>query len=280
MAARVRTSLTVLSLMALILLRAVPAGAQTPILTTQSPFVVNGVGNVLSISFDIINTGTVQISNFKVTAIQFSTARLIAPSSFAGLEISTVPPGGGTLIETTFDSSGLVVGKSYLLTIRGTYSLGNSTSGFALNRFIAIPTPAKVSVGINKTDSLLLQVNAGSGNAINYFGNKDVNGLATQLTTVLVQPKAGGTSRFDVDAEGRPVRLAAPDGTTFSFVWTSATSAQVTAVSPNGSQTATLTVDASLANLSKNLSLPGAVGGSPAAAEFLAMANESYGWPI
>jgi hypothetical protein len=253
MVTRARATVGALLLLVFAGFATIPVAAQTPVLITQTPIVVNGAGNTIGITMPVTNNGTVQASSMKVISIQMSTAQLLAPSSLP-ISVGNILPNGTLQIDASFNGRGLTVGARYLLTVRGTYVIGNSTSAFSLNRFVTIPSPAQLLIGINKTDGLLLRVQAASGDSIAYFGAKDSNGLATKLNTVLVTAQSGGLSRFDVDAEGRPLRISGSDGTSFTFVWTSTTSAQVTAISAGGSKKVTISLNTGQTPIAKNSS--------------------------
>src|SRR5580700_5786698 len=177
MVTRARATVGALLLLVFAGFATIPVAAQTPVLITQTPIVVNGAGNTIGITMPVTNNGTVQASSMKVISIQMSTAQLLAPSSLP-ISVGNILPNGTLQIDASFNGRGLTVGARYLLTVRGTYVIGNSTSAFSLNRFVTIPSPAQLLIGINKTDGLLLRVQAASGDSIAYFGAKDSNGLA------------------------------------------------------------------------------------------------------
>ena len=100
-------------------------------------------------------------------------------------------------------------------------------------------------VSTNATDPLLLRVNSAKGEVIQYYGDKDLGGLATALTGFSVTGPDGGTATYDLDVLGRLSRVSAPNDVVLEFTWTSATTAVVSAVSPEGEAQVNVAVDLS-----------------------------------
>lgn len=233
----------VCGLVVLMALAETRVSAQAPFFTTSTPGVVSGAGGTLGVTLPVSNSGTVRASSVKITSIQLSTAPLIAPTTFP-FSPGDIPAGSTFLILASFNGNLLTVGAHYLFSVRGTYSFGNSIFGFTVNRFVTIPGPPRFLLGINKTDQLLLEAQAATGETVDYFGPKDTNGLATGLTTVLVRTSSG-QFRYDTDSQSRLVRVLNADGTTFNMQWSSATSVLLTATSADGAKQLSVPIDLS-----------------------------------
>ena len=94
----------------------------------------------------------------------------------------------------------------------------------------------------NPSDSLLLQVAADDGTIVEYFGQKNSAGLARSLDVMTVQ-SAFGTTIIEVDQRGRPTKLVAPAGETFTLVWLTDLRVLATAISADGSLQSSAIVD-------------------------------------
>jgi len=224
------------------------SGAVSAALTTQAPNVVSGAGDILGITLPVVNSGTQAVSGVTITAIRLQLelgdddyAKLIVPTTFP-INVGNIPAGGQFLAEAIFKGAHLRVGSEHLLTIRGAYVLGGNTFRFSVQQEVTIPGPPNFLVGTNKTDNLLLEAQAANGDVIDYFGPKDVNGLALGLSTVLFRTAQGGLSRYDTDSQGRPVQAFLDDGTTFTMDWSSSTSVSLTAISGDGSESVSIPI--------------------------------------
>lgn len=98
------------------------------------------------------------------------------------------------------------------------------------------PAPAQVTVIDNKTDPLLLEVVDTDGRVIDYFGDRDAEGLPTFIYAVRMQSPTGEVTTFFFDEQERPIRMVAPNGVFFEITWLSNTSIALTATAPNGDQ--------------------------------------------
>lgn len=95
----------------------------------------------------------------------------------------------------------------------------------------------------NPADPLLLRVETANGDVIEYFGEKDLNGLATALTSVSIREANGQVTRVLLDDQARPVQIIAFNGVVFSITWLSSTSILVSAISADGSVQVNVAVD-------------------------------------
>lgn len=118
--------------------------AQAPRFSTWTPGVLNNE-NELTVSLPILNIGDSAAANVRVTGITLGSATRLSP---AGLPIFIGDLGeyGTDSVAARFDASGLAVGGKYLFTIQGTYESGGATYGFAVNRYIVVPTPSHPEV--------------------------------------------------------------------------------------------------------------------------------------
>jgi len=117
-----------------------------------------------------------------------------------------------------------------------------------------IPQTLKVSIQVRRSstnftafvnpgDPLLLRAETLDGKVIDYFGERDANGLATAVTSIRVRFADGEVTTILLDDQSRPVRVFTPNGVLFEILWLTQTSIVLTATSPNGSLQITLPVD-------------------------------------
>ena len=111
------------------------ASAQSPVFTTQTP--ESGVvGSTFVVLLPVFNTGSAEADNVQVTSVTLGHATLASPS--LPVSVGILAPADHYEIHLQFDDSTLVSGQKYLLTVRGTYTVGTETFGFALNRFLTV----------------------------------------------------------------------------------------------------------------------------------------------
>lgn len=96
--------------------------------------------------------------------------------------------------------------------------------------------PTLITVIDNRTDPLLLRVEYADGKTLDYFGDRDAEGLPTSIYAVRVQSAAGDVSTYFFDDQGRLIRVVAPNGVFFEFNWLPDNSIALTATAPNGDQ--------------------------------------------
>jgi hypothetical protein len=95
--------------------------------------------NVLAFSLPVFNTGTAPASNLRITGIILGSAVRtgpVLPLSYHDMAVNSVK-----MVNAGFAATGLIVGHTYLATVRGTYEVNNVSYGFAVNRPIIIPAP-------------------------------------------------------------------------------------------------------------------------------------------
>jgi hypothetical protein len=115
--------------------------AQAPRFNTGTPGVLNS-GNELTISLPLLNIGTGDAANMKVTSMTLGSAQRLSPAGLP-LFIGGLAVNNSASVSGRFASDDLTVGSKVLLTVQGTYESGGATYGFAVNRYIAIPSPSQ-----------------------------------------------------------------------------------------------------------------------------------------
>ncbi len=96
--------------------------------------------------------------------------------------------------------------------------------------------PNQLTIIDSLTDPLLLKVETADGKIIDYFGDRDAEGLPTSIYAVRVQSVNGDVTIYYFDEQSRLSRMVAPNGVFFDVTWLSDTSAAITATAPDGSQ--------------------------------------------
>ena len=128
-----------LPLLVILALLSKPALSQLPVFTTQTPILGNS-GDNFFVFLPIANIGGGTATNMKLTSVALthvgiSAAEATQPASLPSLVGSgLLAPTGVIKLNLEFDNSHLSAGTTYLVTVRGTYQVGNNTYGFALNR--------------------------------------------------------------------------------------------------------------------------------------------------
>jgi len=111
--------------------------AQTgvPSFSTQQP--ISGmIGSNFMIVVPLANVGTGIAGTVEVTSISCGGAVLRTPA--LPLPIGSLSPNDFHMLVLQFDGQNLGAGGTYLLTVRGTYTSGTQTLGFAVNRFFTV----------------------------------------------------------------------------------------------------------------------------------------------
>jgi hypothetical protein len=119
-----------------------PVFAQTPQFATKTP-VTGNTGSAFFVFLPVANFGTGAASNMQLTSVTLNhlgapAAPTLVPATLPSVTGSGyLGPGGVRTLDLEFDNSKLAAGNTYLLTLRGTYQVGGTTRGFALNRPVA-----------------------------------------------------------------------------------------------------------------------------------------------
>jgi hypothetical protein len=239
---------------------------RTADLDTTTPTVIRGVGGTLYVSLPVINRDDVTLSNVRLTDLRLDSAQLIAPTSLP-VSIGSVAPGESFQAQASFliiksddadsdeghgisrkgeeDGEGRAHTKELGFSVHGTYLVGDHTIHFVVRRDLKIPPAPNFRLAVNTTDELLLESQTSVGDLIDYFGQKDANGLALALTEVRVQHLSGAVVEYSLDREGRPTQATAAQGTIFSFNWLSETSGDIRVASADGTLNLDVPVDVS-----------------------------------
>lgn len=119
-----------------------------------------------------------------------------------------------------------------------------------------IPIPTDVKIYINPGDPLLVSVKTSAGDFVEYFGEKDSNGLATALDAITVTSADGDITNILLDDQLRPTRMLKPNGDSFEIVWESDTLIHLSAILEDGSIRVNESFDLSTLTSSSAESLP------------------------
>lgn len=136
---------------------------------------------------------------------------------------------------------------------------------FALLLFTGCPkedttvdNPVELSIYTNPTDGTIFSIDMEDGRTITYFGDKDSEGMPTNLKSVTVNYGDGdGDYIIDMENTTIPKSVMAPNGSVFELDWISETSVRIKAISPDGTVQAsvpfsTTTSYSSINNVSDN----------------------------
>jgi hypothetical protein len=122
---------------AAVLLISMAALRAQPAISTQPP--ESGVTNgSFVILLPLANLGTATAGNVAVNSVTLGTANPSTPA--VPLALGNIAVGAAKQLVLTFDGSALILGRNYLLTVRGTYISASSTLGFAVNRILPVLT--------------------------------------------------------------------------------------------------------------------------------------------
>lgn len=103
-----------------------------------NPGIENVAGQVY-LSLQIMNVGETQLNNVQITDITLGNAERNSPAGGFPVIVDLIGAGGVGHVTARFVSTGLTVGAKYLLTVRGSYTVGRIAYGLTLNRFVKIP---------------------------------------------------------------------------------------------------------------------------------------------
>ena len=138
-ATRLAVSVSVLALLTCLALPQSAFGQASPVqLVTGQPGRAVESPNKLLVALPVFNAGTADAANVQVQSITLTSAAPLIPAAFP-VGLGTIPMQGSATLNASFDSSGLVAGTPYRLTVGGTYVFGGMTFGFTLNRSVTLP---------------------------------------------------------------------------------------------------------------------------------------------
>jgi hypothetical protein len=104
------------------------------------------VGNNFIVLLPLVNSGKGEAARVVVTSATLGSMGLAAP--VLPLPLGIVEGGESNQLVLQFDASHLVLGRNYILTVRGTYKNGTITLGFAVNRFLSPVIPSADVQGV------------------------------------------------------------------------------------------------------------------------------------
>jgi hypothetical protein len=106
-------------------------------------------------------------------------------------------------------------------------------SGEYRGRFIPKPGTKYTLFG-NRNDPLLLRAEPPSGEVIEYYGEKNDQGLATSVKSFRIQAASGQATSYLLDQQARPTQINTPNGVTLKLSWQANQVIVVTAISADG----------------------------------------------
>lgn len=106
-------------------------------------------------------------------------------------------------------------------------------------------------VVMTNADDPLLVTYAKEGNTIDFFGQRDSEGVPTKVDKVIVG-NSTDTTIYDLDETGRPIKVATQNGTQYEFNWITAQKAVLTILSGDGLTQINTSVDFSDGSLKSN----------------------------
>jgi hypothetical protein len=107
----------------------------------------------------------------------------------------------------------------------------------------APPTSTQYTVFTNPTDPQWLREETPEGDVIDFYGERDEQGLPTTLYGVNVTRANGDEVTFYLDDQGRPTLIGMPNGVTFSIQWQSDTFILLTAFFNYGDSQVTVPIN-------------------------------------
>jgi hypothetical protein len=102
---------------------------------------------------------------------------------------------------------------------------------------------SRVTLFSNPTDPQLASVRTDDGTQVHYFGRRSAAGVPSFVDRLLVERREGQGVWMDLDAQSRPTRLQAEDGTTLELAWLGPRRAVLTLVSSDGAAQSTVEFD-------------------------------------
>lgn len=116
-------------------------------LVLGDPAVIHVAGSV-SLNIPVLNVGELGLVNLLCTNITLGSAQRTSPVGFP-IVVDQLAASNSVRVAARFSDADLVVGKRYLLTVRGSYVVNGVVYGLALNRYVQLPTvtvPAEPSL--------------------------------------------------------------------------------------------------------------------------------------
>jgi hypothetical protein len=164
--------------------------ASGPVFATLPP-TSGSAGGSFFVFLPITNTGGAAATQIQITAATLGTVALQSPT--LPFSLSDLAPAAVDESTLTFNSSSLISGKNYLLTVRGTYLAGGTTLGFAVSRIITFGKPSLFQLSANpltvtstldSSHSVKQPISASKG------GTVSATGADGSIFTLVIPPKA------------------------------------------------------------------------------------------
>ena len=141
--------------------------------------------------------------------------------------IGNIPMGNKTSISFTLPD-----GAAFYVAVQAHDSAGSS--GYSnIEHFII--SESEFTVMTNPTDGQILSVKGSDGTTIHYYGDRNENGIPTNIDRFLVVDADGATTAIELNSEDRPKRIVTPEGVVFEISYIGSNQGFVTAISPDGS---------------------------------------------
>lgn len=91
------------------------------------------------------------------------------------------------------------------------------------------------AVNTNPTDPLFAEETTEAGRRVQWYGSRDARGMPDQVEYVCVETESRDEFvTIDLDPQGRPTRMEAPNGVVFTLDWLSHSQAAITGVTDDG----------------------------------------------
>jgi len=164
--------------------------ASSPVFATLPP-TSGSAGGSFFVFRPITNTGGATATQIQITAATLGPVALQTPA--LPLSLADLAPGAIDESTLTFNSSSLISGKNYLLTVRGKYQAGGTTLGFAVSRIITFGKPSlfqlpanplTVTPTLDSSHSVKQPISASQG------GTLSATGADGSVFTLVIPPKA------------------------------------------------------------------------------------------
>lgn len=117
-------------------------------------------GGEIRLTIPILNGGEVALSRLLITSITLGSAGLLSPPGWP-IHLNTLGASNSATVAARFSDQGLVEGANLLLTVRGSYQVGDVSYGLTLTRFLKVPAP-----GVRPDYELLAAVQSAMTNGL------------------------------------------------------------------------------------------------------------------
>ncbi len=129
-------------------------------------------------------------------------------------------------------SASLPDGTAFYVAIQAYNDVGKS--GYSNIEYFVI-TSTDFTIMTNPTDSEILSATGSDGTTIHYYGDRDDDGIPTNIDRFDVVDTDGTSTMIQLDSESRPKRMRTSDGFVFELDYIGNNQAAVQVLSPDGS---------------------------------------------